>query len=119
MGTWNRKIEDGGKYLVVEELAQNDNPPRTDTALEITTLTADREEGGAKILYHSTDVKLTGIRMKDGGEIPDGLEASANPPGTLLTVISNGAAGTHYDYYVVGEVDETEKQTEDPKIHNL
>ena len=124
--TWNRKIEDGGDYLTVGESAQNPNPPpapghgsREDTANDITTFGPDRGDTGAKILYHAIGgVILTGISMKDGGEIPDGLSAGVNPAGKLLTLTDTGEAGTIYDYYVQGTVDGTAKQSQDPRIRN-
>ena len=122
MATWNRKIAQGEDYLVCTKSAANPEPPpvpghdpRTDTAIDITTYTADRAGGGAKILYHSTDVALTGIAMKDGGSLPDGLAYTTNPPGTLLTVTDTGATGTDYSYYVEGDG----KKTQDPQIHNV
>ncbi len=121
MATWNRHIAKGNGYLDCTKSAANADPPpapghgaRTDTANDITTYPADRPVGGAKILYHSTDVVLTKITMKEGS-LPEALSYEANSPGTLLTVTDKGATGTDYSYYVEGDG----KQTQDPQIHNV
>ncbi len=119
--TWNRDVEDGGDYLVITVTGNNPGPPpdRNDTADDITTYGADREGGGAMINYHAQgDVVLTGILMKDGGEIPDGLSVFVNPAGELIRLTDTGPARTEWIYYVQGTVNGTSKQTQDPKLHN-
>ena len=126
MATWNRNVDpdDAGDYLVVSKTAQNPDPPplpnhdpRTDTALDITTYTADRGPNGARILYHARGgVSLTGISMKDNSPVPPELDPRGS--GNLLTLVDTGAEGTEYRYYVEGTVNNEPKQTEDPKIRN-
>ena len=127
MATWNRNVDDEGDYLVVTKTAQNADPPpvpahdpRTDTALDITTYTADRAPDGAMIIYHPSPregVTLLGITMKDQKPVPPELTWRFDGP--LLKLTDKGAAGTDYEYYVWGTVGTVDKRTEDPQIHNL
>ena len=92
--TWNRDVYDVGNFLIC--VIKGSNPPRNDTADDITTFTADRAGSGAKIHYHAKgDVKLTGISMKDGGAIPTELEVK-NPNPQLLTLIDKGPIRTEW-----------------------
>ena len=131
--TWNRNvdIDAAGDYLDVSITGSNPPPPaapegqtRNDTALEISVFSVDQGGGGAKILYHASgrEVELTGIEMKNGDSIPDHLDVSVNPPGTLMTLtITKDADDPDEDdwrYYVQGTVNGVGKQTEDPRIHN-
>lgn len=115
--TWNRRVSAtaDGNNLQVDEVTSNPNPPgRNDTASDITVRSDDKP---ALINYLGDGVRVTGIAMKDGGDLPAGLTFTAN--GNNGQVRDDGPDGVDYSYYVVGDyADHHGIQTEDPQIHN-
>jgi hypothetical protein len=111
MSVWNRRVTatSDGLHLQVDEDTPNPNPQgRNDTAGYIT------------INYRADGVALTGIAMKDGSQVPAGLQVQVNGNGAMLQLTDTGGSGTDYSYYVVGNYGvNTGIRTEDPQIHNV
>ncbi|MGK7311902.1 MAG: hypothetical protein ACN0LA_06640 [Candidatus Longimicrobiales bacterium M2_2A_002] len=62
---------------------------------------------------------ITGIEMKGGGTVPDGLAVQPLPNG-FLRLTDSGTSGTDYSYYLVGKYGSNDGiRTEDPQIHNV
>ena len=117
--TWNRRVTAtaDGLHLQVDETTDNPNPPgRSDSASYITVKASDRP---AIINYRADGVTITGIEMKGGGAVPDGLAVQTLPNG-FLRLTDSGASGTDYSYYLVGNYGSNDGiRTEDPQIHNV